>query len=131
MGRGAGRGEGIGNFRDSILNVNEENNLIIIQLKINKDIFPGRDFKVYEGSFTSAAEAKSGKEITNQICNSDMTKADAGYLINVDDDTEVTMVMFDAKGQVIGCLPFYLYLESIATADINFSFYKKNTGCEA
>lgn len=97
-----------------------------IQLKINKDIFPGRDFKVYEGSFTSAAEAKSGKEITNQICNSDMTKADAGYLINVDDDTEVTMVMFDAKGQVIGCLPFYLYLESIATADINFSFYKKS-----
>lgn len=99
-----------------------------IQLKMNKDIFPERDFKLYEGFFTSAKEAESGKEITDQICSNDMTKADAGYLIHVDEPAEVTMVMFDAKGQVIGCLPFYLQVDSISTATIRYSnLYKRGS----
>jgi hypothetical protein len=47
VGWGTGQGEGIGDFWDSILNVNEENNLIIIQLKINKII----NFKLMLGMY--------------------------------------------------------------------------------
>ncbi len=98
-----------------------------VQLKMNTDVFPKTDFKIYEGFFTSASEAEAGKDITAQICNEDMTQTDAGYLMEKDNDTEITMVMFDTKGKVIGCLPFYLHLESIDTAGIGYELYKKNS----
>lgn len=81
-----------------------------IGLQINRELFETFNFdyfKVYEGQFTEAQKAEAeGVEITDQLFASDMTKENAGYVYQKSE--WVTMLTFDAAGNVTGCLPFEL-----------------------
>lgn len=86
-----------------------------VSFAVNPSVFSSKrfsSFKVYEGRFFSASEAMSGVEITDQICATDMTRTNAGYPIEKYEDLDITMVTFDAGGNVTGCLPFVLYYYS-------------------
>ena len=65
--------------------------------------------KVYEGNYATAEAAMAGNEITDQIYGTiDMNQTDAGYLNPASYYGHwITMVSFDADGNVTGCLPFY------------------------
>lgn len=86
-----------------------------LSLSVNPAVFGSTvydHFKVYEGKYTNAAEAVLGTDITAQICNADMIQANAGFAVERYSDQWITMVTFDASGNVTGCLPVRLYLES-------------------
>ena len=88
-----------------------------VQLEMNKELFAKVQYdhvKLYEGEYDSAAEAMSGTEITDKLFNEDMTQKDAGYPMLYDKNYWVTMVAFDAAGNAVGCLPFYLDVTSVS-----------------
>lgn len=83
-----------------------------INLTLNRSDFGNSridHFKVYEGKFSAAAKAAAGTDITDKICCTNMALKDAGYAVERYTDQWITMVAYDSAGQVIGCLPFYLY----------------------
>lgn len=83
-----------------------------IGLELNEDKFavPNYDhLEVYEGRYLSAKEAVSGKNITDEIFNPDMTVKGAGYSMG-EGMSWITIVTYDESGHVTGCLPFRLYL---------------------
>lgn len=85
-----------------------------VSLDINSSVFSTKifdDIKVYEGQYTSSEEAVKGTDITNQIRSTDMTQADAGYLLTRYVYSWVTMVTYK-DGNPTGCLPIRLYLGS-------------------
>ena len=90
-----------------------EDRMAYVGLDINRSVFSHTGYaelKVYEGIFTSASEALSGTDITNQIMGVDLNNADTGYLMELYDSRWFTMVTFDSAGQPTGCLPFEMYL---------------------
>ena len=82
--------------------------------------------KVYEGQFSTAEEAMSGLEITEQICCTDMEQINAGYLMEEYKYKWITMVAFDADSNVIGCLPFELYWGSRSDFVSSGNIYKRS-----
>jgi len=84
---------------------------IYISIKINDSMFTRSGYssiKVYEGRYETADAAMSGTDITNQICCTDMTVADAGYKFSINNNKWVTLIVYNDKGNVTGCLPFYI-----------------------
>lgn len=99
-----------------------------VSLAINRSAFGSSQidhFKVYEGRYNTAAEAAAGRDITAQICNTSMGQKDAGYTAQLQWgqlSEDITIVAFNKAGQVIGCLPVWLYLymsESYINSSIN------------
>ena len=88
---------------------NKENTYL--SFSINPSVFGNTlfsHFKVYEGKFTTAAEAMSGTDITDRICAADMTKKDAGYTVTGQMTQWITMITYDNGDNITGCLPIYL-----------------------
>lgn len=86
---------------------------IYIGLDINQSIFANAQynkFKIFEGKYTSASEAIKGTDITDRICGTDITQRDNGYPVKIKQDYWFTMVTFDERNQVTGCLPFIFSL---------------------
>ncbi len=78
-----------------------------ITLGVNSSVFPSTQYstlKVFEGRFTSAAEAQAQRDITEEICRS-------GYEMQLYGKQWVTMVTYDG-GSVTGCLPVELEMWS-------------------
>lgn len=94
-----------------------------ISLRVNQELFAGNhSMKAYEGRFDSVSEAMAAKDITDQIFCTDMTQTNAGYPVqrNATAEQWITVVSFDAGGNVSGCLPFSL---SLSTSGISLSSY--------
>ena len=86
-----------------------------VSLSVNQDLFPDTSYasiRVFEGRHDTVEDAVASKEITGQIFNQDMTKKNAGYLINRYSNQWITMVAYSEDGKVMGCLPFYIYLST-------------------
>ena len=88
-----------------------------VSLKVNPDVFPGSyQLRAFEGNYTSAEEAMAAAEITDRIFCTDMTQANAGYLLprhtSGTPDKWITVVSFDGSGNVTGCLSFLLELRT-------------------
>lgn len=101
-------------------------------LSVNPDVFADVNFsqlKVYEGKFATAAEAVGGKDITSQICCTDMTQPGAGYLLSAESYSYgylsqwVTILTFDENGNTTGCLPFEIRVYRNGNS-IGFSMYQ-------
>lgn len=100
-----------------------------ISLKVNSEDFAQikySDMKVYEGKFTTAEEVANGVDITSQILSTNMTQADAGYMISAGNNQWVTIVTYDAGGNVTGCLPFELRLYKGSNYISRNSLYQRN-----
>lgn len=85
-------------------------------------------FRIYNGKFKNPAEAiDQGQDITNIICSEDMTQENAGYKISLRNNytylKDITIVTYDAKNNVIGCLPIG-FLVSTRPSRIDISLYK-------
>ena len=88
-------------------------NSAYVSLGVNPNEFAGNHhLRAFEGSHASAAEAMAAAEITDRIFCGDMTQANAGYLLQRYTDSWITVVSYDDSGNVTGCLPFYLYLNT-------------------
>lgn len=99
-----------------------------VSFRIDKDTFENAgyvSYKAYEGKYETAAEALSGTDITQVLCNSDMTQKDAGYLLDVYKEQWVTIVTFDSANRVTGCLPMKLYLTTVSNGARVDRFYQK------
>lgn len=93
-----------------------------LSLAINSDLYSDSgnraSVKIYEGAYSTAEEARAGKEITDQIYgNTDMAAQDAGYAIPLYHSTYITIVTFNGDGDVTGCLPMYVNLQSHSTGN--------------
>ncbi len=89
----------------------KDSNKVFISLSINPSVFGNTlfdHFKIYEGKHESPSEAMAAADLTGQICSSDMTQVNAGYEVEEREKCGITMVTFDAGGDVTGCLPFDL-----------------------
>ena len=89
----------------------KDSNKVFISLSINPSVFSNTlfdHFKIYEGKHESPSEAMAAADLTGQICSSDMTQVNAGYGVEEREKYGITMVTFDAGGDVTGCLPFDL-----------------------
>ena len=97
-----------------------------MSLKLNKSIFENTkidEIRAYAGSYTSAAEAETGTDITDQLFCSDMSVKDAGY---TNSKGAVTLVAKDVSGNTIGCLSMDLeFLNSYNS--ISGHLYKKTS----
>lgn len=89
------------------------NDPVYLKFDINSELYGNSanrsDIKVYEGNYATAEAAMAGNEITDKIYGAiDMSRTDAGYLNQASSNSYwITMVSFDADGNVTGCLPFY------------------------
>lgn len=75
--------------------------------------FDSTKIKVFEGKFDTVDKIGSARDITTDIFhNASMGNKDSGYKITMSRGyvySAVTAVYYDARGNVIGCLPFELY----------------------
>lgn len=83
-------------------------------LKINAENYKNTKFtsvRAFSGRHQSAGEAMAAQEVTSQIFCGDMSKKDAGYPVRQYNGYDITLVSFDAGGNVTGCLPvsFHYY----------------------
>lgn len=79
-----------------------------MSLKLNKSIFENTkvdEIRAYAGSYTSAAEAETGTDITDQIFCSDMSVKDAGY---TNSQGAVTLVAKMCQGIRLAVFPWIL-----------------------
>ena len=100
-------------------------------LNINSSVFADVNFsyaKVYEGKFTSAAEAASGTDITDEVWNQDMSKADAGYTVTRYKNQWFTIVTYDGSGNVTGCLPVYMRFSASGDYFSNSMYERSESG---
>ena len=98
---------------------------VYLALQVNPDIFAETQYdelRVYEGEFTSAAEAEGAEDITALLFNSDMTQTDAGYQLENSRTQEITLVAYK-DGQAVGCLPVLLHFYRMANG-VSFSLYQ-------
>ena len=99
-----------------------------ISLNVNPNVFSGNyHLRAFEGNHSSAAEAMTAAEITNQIFCGDMTQPNAGYLVQRYVDSWITVVSYDDNGNVTGCLPFYLYLSARGYTFSSYYLQMKDT----
>ncbi len=87
-----------------------------LALQVNSGNYAKTKFtsvKAYEGMHETAAEAMAAVEITNEIFSADMTQTDAGHRIRRYPADCITLVSFDAQGNVTGCLPVKVYYENV------------------
>jgi len=93
-------------------------NKAYVSIAVNAQNFTPQysSIKVYEGRHNTAASAMSGTEITDKIFCTDMSAANAGYEVPKYSNSWITMVSFDSQGNVVGCLPFRLYLDTYSTS---------------
>ena len=97
-----------------------------LQMAINDALFAEIQYdhvKLYEGEYHSAAEAAEGTEITDKLFNADMTQKDAGYPVQYNKEYWVTMVAYDAAGNAVGCLPFYIRVRARSQQTNEISWY--------
>lgn len=81
-----------------------------LSLEIDKSQFPNTKIssvKYVVGAYNTAEEALGAQDVTEQVTCSDMASASAGYKID-GYSSELTMIAYDAAGDIIGCLPFTL-----------------------
>lgn len=96
-------------------------NSAYVSLSVNPGLFGGTyHLRAFEGKHATAAEAMAAAEITDKIFCGDMTQTNAGYLLQRYSDSWITVVSYDAGGNVTGCLPFQLYL---STQGYSLSYY--------
>lgn len=103
----------------------DEDEIAYVSLSINDTLFPNVNYdqiKVYLGEFTSVEEALSGIDITDDIFGEDMTQMYGGCPVMKWHDTYITMFAFDADGNVVGCLPLNMYVETYTKAN-HISWY--------
>lgn len=96
----------------------EETGAVYVGLKINDSIFPSTlydSIEIYEGIYKSPVDAvASGKKITDQLWQPDMSVKDAGYKIEVDQcggSKDITLISYGSNHQVSGCLTLMLGVE--------------------
>lgn len=110
----------------------DEDEIAYVSLSINDTLFPDVNYdhiKVYLGEFTSVEEALSGIDITNDIFDEDMTQKYGGCPVMRWHDIYITMFAFDAGGNVVGCLPFNMYVEtSTKTNHISWTMLRAKYG---
>lgn len=97
---------------DSVFRTGNAGNNRYISIQDNKELYPERTYtlKAFEGVYDPASNGSSGTEITDKLCAAAMNKKDAGYLADLyayPGDT-ITLVSYDAKNNVTGCLPLIL-----------------------
>ena len=98
-----------------------------VGLKVNPDFSGGTGFdhfKVYEGKYDTGQEAASGRDITAQLFCKDMTQLNEGYVVSRYSANWVTMVAYDAVGNVTGCLPFYVHM-SVVYNEVYFKLFQR------
>lgn len=99
----------------------KEGDKTYVSLSVNDNVFPDKRYsslKIYEGQHTTPEEAMAGTDITSQILNVDMNQANAGCEVKAHTSKSITIVSFDASGNVTGCLPLklYMYAQSNSTS---------------
>lgn len=97
-----------------------------VRLSINEAYTSVPNMKVFKGKFNSADQAANGTEITDQIFCSDLSQSGSGYEIEYYNYNWITIVSYDADGNVTGCLPMYLYLTNASNSNsyMSYSFFK-------
>lgn len=98
-----------------------------VGLEVNPDILGGAGFdhfKVYDGKYYTAEEAVKGEDITAQLFGGDMAQPDGGCAMENYAYKWITMISYDADGNVTGCLPFALDL-SITKNYVSFSLFQR------
>ena len=86
-----------------------------LALGINKNDYSKSKFetvRAFEGWYESPQEAMAATEVTSQIFATDMTQVNAGYFMERYNDGYITLVAYDAQGNVTGCLPMEMYYYS-------------------
>lgn len=76
-------------------------------LKVNPGVFAAPQYaslKAYAGKIADPAQVVTATDITAQLFAGDMNAAKAGYLV-ARYDNDITLVSYDAAGNVTGCLP--------------------------
>lgn len=99
---------------DEIKNINQ----LHVGLRPGDNVPSGLTFnylKIYEGKFTTLENAVAGKEITEQIWETDMSQKDAGYFMEREKETypfyaDVTFVAFDEEDKAIWFQPIRMYI---------------------
>ena len=80
-----------------------------LKLKVNPSVFGSTvydHFRIYEGEFSSAAEAVNGRDITDYLCETDKNYHESFGM------EWITIVTFDSSNNETGCLPIYLFAPS-------------------
>ena len=79
-----------------------------VRLSVNPSIYPTPNYaklRVFDGSYTDAAEAAGGTDITGQLMGT-------GYTVSRSSDQDITFVTYDADGNATGCLPVRILIIS-------------------
>lgn len=107
------------------LDYNEE---AYVRFKINPSVFGSvqfDDLRIYEGRYFIPEEATGGIEITDQIYDMNLGE-DGGYPMDRAFRKWITMVTFDAGGNVTGCLPIFLTIyrrSNVSQIDLSLSLH--------
>ena len=94
-----------------------------VRLSVNPSIYPTPNYaklRVFDGSYTDAAEAAGGTDITGQLMGT-------GYTVSRSSDQDITFVTYDADGNATGCLPVRLYLSIGSASGPDFDNLRKRT----
>ncbi|WP_300846711.1 LysM peptidoglycan-binding domain-containing protein [uncultured Acetatifactor sp.] len=114
-------------------------------LRINTENYRNTKFtsvRAFSGRHQSVGDAMAAQEVTGQIFCGDMSAKNAGYPVEQNDKYDITLVSFDAAGNVTGCLPmsfrYYNAYNSLSTYSLcdgkgntvaNTSWSKYEDGC--
>ncbi|MBR3772319.1 MAG: putative Ig domain-containing protein, partial [Clostridium sp.] len=99
---------------------------IYYKLGVNSEVFETPHYafyKIFKGNYSNVSETANAEDITAQICSDTGYNFASGY-------QWLTMVTYDATGNVTGCLPFELraYIETPSRyTGIDTAFYTKET----
>lgn len=89
-----------------------------VGLKVNPDVYAAPQYaslKVYAGKIADPAQVDTATDITAQLFAGDMNATKAGYLV-AQYDNDITLVSYDAAGNVTGCLPMTLNVTGSGTS---------------
>lgn len=94
-------------------------------LKVNPGVFAAPQYaslKAYAGKIADPAQVVTATDITAQLFAGDMNAAKAGYLV-ARYDNDITLVSYDAAGNVTGCLPMTMDVYGSGTSFFVNSLY--------
>ena len=89
-----------------------------VGLKVNPNVYAAPQYaslKVYAGKIADPAQVVTATDITAQLFAGDMNATKAGYLV-AQYDNDITLVSYDAAGNVTGCLPMTLNVTGSGTS---------------